>query len=115
MLGKGYKYFLIFRQHLFLTYIGPDSQSTYIDVSRDTPCKCKYAPSYLCAVPTKLDTPENRLHPTDVTFIRRRIIGAYLRWPQVVLPLISYSPMQMREICQFTNVLAPGAKYTRFA
>ena len=24
-------------------------------------------------MPTELDTPENRLHPTDVTFLRRRI------------------------------------------
>ena len=33
---------------------GPDSQKTYADVSRDTPRKCKYAPSYLCAVLTEL-------------------------------------------------------------
>ena len=32
-------------------------------------------------MPTELDTPENRLHPTDVTFLRRRIVGAYLPWP----------------------------------
>ena len=93
----------------FPGHLGPDSQSTYADVSRDTPHKCKCAPSYLCAVPTELDTPENRLLPTDVTFLRWRILGAYLRWTYLALPLIFYSHMQMREIRRFTNVLAPGA------
>ena len=59
-------------------------------------------------MPTELDTPENRLSTTDVTFLRRRIVGAYLRWPQGALPLIYDSNMQISEIRRFTNVLAPG-------
>ena len=89
--------------------LGPDSQSTCADVSRDTPRKCKYAPSYLCAMLTNRDTPKNRVYPTDVTCLRRRIVGAYLRWTHLALPLFCYSNMQMREIRRFTNVRALDA------
>ena len=57
----------------------------------------------------RIYAPDYRLHPTDASFLRRRIVGAYLRWPQGALPLIYDLNMQMSEIRRFTNVLAPGA------
>ena len=49
---------LVFRQY------GPDPRRTYSAI--DTPCKFYNAPSYLCFVFTKQDTPECGLDPTDV-------------------------------------------------
>ena len=74
-------------------HIGPDSQTTYADVSIDTRRKFCDAPSYLCAVFREQDTPEFCQDTTDVSLLRRRILGAYLRWPLGALPLIYASNM----------------------
>ena len=74
--------------------VGPDSHNTYADVSRDTR-KCKYAPSYLCAVPTKLDTPENRLPTTNVTCLRPSYRG------RIVTPDAFAAPIDF--LCTYAN------------
>ena len=49
--------------------------------------KCKCAPSYLCARPTNRYAPKTRLHPADVSCLRRRRVGAHLGWEHGAAPI----------------------------